>query len=152
MPFDVDLMLRHSLSAISEFSKRHQNETFYAFAIDAPLLCFNSIECFEKTLASYQSRNSKYRDSQEEISSLKLNTGDWDYQGFADLRDSGGFDDELYSLHYDLWLDSADPDLELLETEYAVAMQTLIERLQSAGAFNQLRKTDDFRVFRPEHG
>ncbi len=151
MPFDLDLMFRYSLSAIGEFSKRHQNETFYAFAIDAPLLCFNSVESFEKTLASYKMKYPEYYDSEEDIQSLKFNTGDWEYQGFADLRDCTGFDDELYSLHYNLGLDSREPNPGLSTTEYALAVQALIERLQEAGAFNELNKTGDFRVCRPEH-
>ncbi len=36
----------------------------------------------------------------EGILELRMNTGDWAYQGFADLND--GFDDDAYSRHYDL--------------------------------------------------
>ncbi len=36
----------------------------------------------------------------EGIKELRDNTGDWAYQGFADMEDENGFDDALYNDHY----------------------------------------------------
>lgn len=98
--FDHDEMLQFSISAIQEFAADHQEEVFYGFSIDASMLCFNSEQKFSERLTNYQSENLEYYSKSEEIQDLRINTGDWEYQGFVDLRDSGGFDDEAYDEHY----------------------------------------------------
>jgi hypothetical protein len=56
MPFDVDELLAYCRERIARFAHDHSSETFYAFAIDANMLCLNSVEQFAKTLHKYQSR------------------------------------------------------------------------------------------------
>jgi hypothetical protein len=51
--FKVDKLVKFARKEIAKFSKSHQDETFYAFAIDANMLCLNSEECFERTLSGY---------------------------------------------------------------------------------------------------
>ena len=55
MPFNIDKLFVNSHSKIEHFAQKHSDEIFYAFAIDASMLCFNSIEQFEQTLLNYQS-------------------------------------------------------------------------------------------------
>lgn len=56
MSFDVDKLIEYCEAALEAFAKDHQDETFYAFAIDADMLCLNSLEQFEITLKEYQDR------------------------------------------------------------------------------------------------
>ena len=48
MPFDLDKLEEYCNLQIEKFALKHPNEWFYAFAIDADLLCFNSIEKYQK--------------------------------------------------------------------------------------------------------
>ena len=156
MPYDVEKLVNYCEAAINAFARKHDNETFYAFAVDADMLCLNSLEQFAVTLKDYQDRwdrrtraidspndmteedwheekfllgleerhcgldrsdkhacvaainKSRERRRQEGceyrtpagILELQMNTGDWAYQGFADLREEHGFDSGLYSDHY----------------------------------------------------
>lgn len=54
MPFDVDQMFEFCQAQIAEFAAEHPDETFYAFAIDANMLCLNSVERFAERLKEYQ--------------------------------------------------------------------------------------------------
>lgn len=55
MSFDLEKMASVCRREIEKFSRDHQDETFYAFAIDANMLCMNSVEAFEATLGRYRS-------------------------------------------------------------------------------------------------
>jgi len=96
--FDTVKLTKYIEKEISEFSKKHQNETFYGFAIDANLLCLNSVEKFEETLRNYKEKWGGYT-TKDEIQDLRSNTGDWSYQGFAELSDKNGFDMNAYLDH-----------------------------------------------------
>jgi hypothetical protein len=152
--FDIEKIFAAAIIAIQDFAKEHREETFYAFSIDASLLCLNSIEKLEKTLKKYQTEYpASYQDS-EEIDSLKYNTGDWDYQGFYTLKE--GFDEELYNEHYDIAFEHmgiSDAALTAMQqdTPYHHAMSSLLEKLIDSKAFDCLKKTDDFRAFLSEH-
>lgn len=205
MPFNVGKLFAFCHSAIERFARDHSAETFYAFAIDANMLCFNSLERFAETLERYQSRwdlqtraiesladlteedwrderfgldleekycgldrsNSqavlavinkrrsrqrsngcKYR-TPDGIQGLRGNTGDWAYQGFADLEDENGFDDDLYNDHY-YEAGEAD-DGHAPNTAYAVAMTELVDRLRGSDAFKPLILSDDFSVSWVDH-
>ncbi|MEW6369052.1 MAG: hypothetical protein AB1714_30865 [Acidobacteriota bacterium] len=56
MAFEVDKLLDYCRSSIERFARDHPSETFYAFAIDANMLCLNSLDQFAQTLHEYQSR------------------------------------------------------------------------------------------------
>lgn len=151
--FDVEKMFISSKKAIENFAKEHVEENFYAFSIDANMLCLNSEEKFQKTLKYYQEKYSDCNEN-EEINELKYNTGDWAYQGFFDLED--GFDYELYSEHYDIPFDNKGLEDEALaklfqNTPYHRAMSQLLEKLVENGVFDSLKKTTDFKVFLSEH-
>jgi len=63
MSFDVQKMVSFCAASINAFAKHHSEETFYAFAIDASLLCLNSEEQAVATLKRYQERwHSKTRE------------------------------------------------------------------------------------------
>ncbi|WP_373539796.1 hypothetical protein [Chamaesiphon sp.] len=144
--FDHARMLEFSISAIQEFAINHQEEVFYGFSIDASMLCMNSEEEFARSLASYQSEYPGDYSDAEEIQDLRINTGDWAYQGFVDLRDSGGFDDKAYDEHY------ASSDEVQKSTPYGLVMDKLVTDLITRDAFACLTRTPDFFVNRVEHG
>jgi hypothetical protein len=164
--FDVDILFKDAIKAINKFANEHKDETFYGFAIDSDLLCFNSIEKFEKSLAESKLRWPEAYSTASEIYDLKWNTGDWDYMAFADLKSSAGFDHELYNEHYDTVMYLVDqamdqPGFEGFgpldkpagadDTPYGRAMNQLLDRLIKADAFSVIKTTNNFLVTRVEH-
>jgi hypothetical protein len=205
MAFDIDKMTSFSISAIRAFSERHQSETFYAFAIDASMLCLNSEECAAATLTKYrdkwiqstrelQSINhmteadkkeskfvldlaAKYKGlnlsdaeaclavinrsrarrreegctyfTPQGVLTLRENTGDWEYQGFARLDEKHGFDHLLYSEHYDAAAESDDGHAP--DSDYAKAMTSLVSALIAADAFSCLKRSSDFKISWVDH-
>ncbi|MCB1333358.1 MAG: DUF4303 domain-containing protein [Roseivivax sp.] len=162
--FNVDELTEYCTEVIREFAAAHASETFYGFALDEGLLCLNSVEAFEATLADFERRWPGYSADPRKVSELKWSTGDWVYQGFADMAEWPGYDDAAQAFHAEYvlehvlteWLDS-ETETELAElpsanvTAYAQAMNALLARLKAADAFKPLRRTDDFRAFRCEH-
>jgi hypothetical protein len=73
---------------------------------------------------------------------LRDNTGDWAYQGFANLASKHGFDEELYQEHYDAAAESENGHAPY--TEYAKAMTELTSALVSTEAFACLRRSAAF--------
>ncbi|TCI01065.1 hypothetical protein EZV61_19340 [Corallincola luteus] len=201
MSFDVNMMFDFCLLKIQEFSQKHQGEAFYAFAIDANLLCLNSEEVAADTLEKYQKEwerklrqfdcwddlsHQDLRDveqllrisekhaglnrddksaclklinderakrsqkpnpysSPDRIRELKENTGDWRYQGFAELTAEVGFDFDAYDEHYEM------DAHEQRTSEYAQAMEQLLSMLNSFLVFESLKRTKDFYATRVEH-
>jgi hypothetical protein len=150
MSFDIDGLATFAHAAIASFAKRSYGETFYAFAIDASLLCLNSVEQFEMTLASYQAKFPGRYVSKDVIDYLRMSTGDWKYQGFADFYDEAGFDEAAYQEHYNLGL-VVDDNAVLKETEYGKAMNAVLDRLNAMRSFDCLKRTPRFTVTRVEH-
>jgi hypothetical protein len=142
--FDHGVMLRFSVDAIGRFAAAHPDEHFYGFAIDAAMLCLASEETFVVTLAKYQAKFAKYFEPAN-IEALRTNTGDWAYQGFADLNDSNGFDQAAYAEHYDLDAD------EQRVSAYGQAMDKLLRELTAIKAFDCLTQTPEFSISRVEH-
>ena len=54
MTFNIEKLFNFCVEEINNFAKNHQNELFYAFAIDASLLCLNSEEEFSVSLKRYR--------------------------------------------------------------------------------------------------
>jgi hypothetical protein len=75
---------------------------------------------------------------------VRYNTGDWKYQGFAELTNENGFDSDAYAEHYDL-------DDEQKTSEYGLAMNALFNLLVARNVFECLKKTDNFTASRVEH-
>lgn len=140
--FDHDRLLAFALDRIERFAAEHSSETFYAFAIDAALLCLNSVERYDAMLAGFEKRG---RLSDEERAEVRADTGDWSYQGFAVMTAEHGFDERAYQEHY------AAPDDEQPFTEYGRAMDRLVAALVDKRAFAYLRTTEDFYATRVEH-
>ncbi len=141
-PFNINKITGFIISEINKFSEAHKKETFYAFAIDAHYLCLNSTEEFEKTLKYYQEKFDDF-ENEEEISILKMNPGDWTYQGFTELNDKNGFHLDSY-LEYYLFNEGEDHQNDW---SYHKAVDKLIEILKTSKAFDHLKKVDDFKVF-----
>ena len=142
--FDTEKMTEFAINKITEFAKKHPNETFYGFSIDASLLCFNSEEEFKKTLKYYQEKSDKYN-TKERIADLKENTGDWEYQGFAEFDENSGFDWDEYNEHYH------EEEEFQLTSDYAKSMDIVVENLKKSGVFDLLKKTENFYANRVEH-
>ena len=147
--FDIDQLFTIVQAAIREFAASHPDKTFYAFAIDADMLCLNSEENFAESLVKYQANYPDDYDDEDNIQELKHNTGDWHYQGFFDLEDEHGFDADAYSDHYGEAGDSDDGTAP--HTPYAKAMSALIAKLQGSDVFEPLKRTDDFRISWVDH-
>jgi len=141
--FDVTKLINHTVKAIKDFAKKHQDETFYVFAIDGGLLCLNSEEAFEKTLKNYQTNDPKLYESKDAIESLKYNTGDFAYQGFSSFGE--GFVNHYYDEHCSL------PAHKQIDSRYAKAMDTILDQLEGINAFEPLKLSKDFTVIRVEH-
>ena len=201
MAFDIDKLFKFCTEEINNFGEKHQNESFYGFAIDASLLCLNSEEEFSVSLKRYQdewdydnrsiltwdelterdiwlsessirvdgeylgskpedrnahliiinqdraeerAKGNPYRKN-DEILSLRENTGDWQYQGFVKMTESVGFDEDAYDLHYNL------SDDEQKTSAYGKAMDELLRRLTKANVFAFLRLSPSFYAIRVEH-
>ncbi|MBV9849111.1 MAG: hypothetical protein JO250_05420 [Armatimonadetes bacterium] len=144
MMFDVEKLTDFAEAEIQRFATTHQDETFYAFCIDAQLLCLNSEEQLEKTLASHQHSPANGRNG-EQAQDWRDNPARWAYQGFATFDQDNGFDDELYDDHLDM-----DED-QRKTSEYARAMDRVLELLAEREAFRFLKTSDDFRAIRVEH-
>jgi hypothetical protein len=142
--FNTTRLINCIKKEILSFANEHQNETFYGFAIDANLLCLNSVEKFEEKLQNYQVKWGGFS-TEDAIQDLKNNTGDWAYQGFAQLSDADGFDMNSYNKHY-----HAD-DEEQKCSDYAKAMNEIINDLRQSNIFSSLKVTSDFFVCRVEH-
>lgn len=118
------------------------------------MLCLNSEEKFKKTLKYYQEKYAESYINKEEIDKLKYSIGDWEYQGFFDLKE--GFNNELYSEHYHIPFNNEDLEEKELEklfqnTPYHKAMSKLLKKLVESGVFDLLKKTADFKAFLSEH-
>lgn len=205
MAFNVDKLFKFCFEEIKLLAKAHQDETFYGFAIDASLLCLNSVEEFEKNLKKYQKREARlmryiekwsditqedliwnggyfqlgaknleefrnldekikedylldinvknkrrkekgnYYQIESNILDLRENTGDWAYQGFAEMTGKHGFDKEAYNRHYGM------SDERQKTSAYGKAMDELLQKLKESNLFKDLKKTDDFYTIRVEH-
>lgn len=56
MGFNLDKLTEICIQEIKKFAGKHQDETFYAFAVDANMLCLNSLEGYEKTFNQYRDK------------------------------------------------------------------------------------------------
>lgn len=142
--FDTEKLTEFAINKIAEFAKNHPNEIFYGFSIDANLLCLNSEEKFQKYLKYYREKFGGYN-THELIVDLKENTGDWEYQGFAEFDKNSGFNMEKYNEHY-----HEEEDFQLT-SDYSKSMNKVIENLIKSKVFDLLKKTDNFYVNRVEH-
>ena len=79
-----DVLFDLSSKTIQKFSQKQNSEKFYGFGFDVDssegevLLCFNTEEDFQKTAQYYIE---KWNYTEEELQELKMNFGDWKYQG-----------------------------------------------------------------------
>lgn len=141
-------LLHQMQKDITSFLSQHEGLLFYCFAFDCNakyaqiLLCLNTEKGFQTALTHYQSGSSKqYYKTDDDIFSLRYNTGDWEYQGFVNYT---VLDDEeltkLYSDNYDLMRS------EMMKFNY-----DLLERLCHTEVFDSIPKTEDFTVLCIDH-
>jgi hypothetical protein len=111
----------------------------------------NSEEAFQNTLKEYQSNYPQDYQTEDDVADLKKNTGNWEYQGFADFSSCQGFDADSYHDHYNLGLDLDEGDSALALTDYALAMEAVLALLVKSQSFKNLKISDDFVSLRVEH-
>jgi hypothetical protein len=140
--FDLDRLEAFALAAIERFAAEHGDELFDGFAIDAALLCLSLASDTEAARAYLASKGEA---TEQAIATMRRETGDWAYQGFAEMGAEHGFDREAYQDHYNL------DDAAQKTSAYGLAMDALLARLIARDAFASLRRTDDFLVIRVEH-
>ncbi len=120
---------------LAQFATRHSGEEFYAAAIDGGRLRLNSLEAFEKTLATYQVDSEEYRTDARAIRSLKHSPGDWSYS-VAPVSDALA----PPGLTFDA-LVARPPDLRIHKE---VIVDLLHENRDTV--FKSLHRTDDFSL------
>lgn len=141
--FDSNKLTKQVNRIIEDFAKKHPEETFYVLTIEGNSLSLNSEEAFEKTLKKYQTNDPEYYSDDEDIERLKFNSGDFKYQGFASLTD--GFVYHEYQEYCNLtWHEQA-------SSNYAIAMEALIKKLQDQDVFKILKTSTDFKVLQVNH-
>ena len=143
-----ETLLHQMQEDITSFLSEHEELSFYCFAFDCNaeyaqiLLCLNTEKDFQKALEHYQSGSSKqYYQTEEDIFSLRYNTGDWEYQGFANYTVYD--EEELTKLYSD--------DYERMQSEMMKKSYDLLERLCNTQAFHNIPKTEDFTVLCIDH-
>lgn len=143
--FDVKKMADFAQAEIEKFSREHQGEIFYAFAIDDGRLCLNSVGHFEKALREFATQSPRYYDSPEKIRTLRNDPNGWAYHGFACFRTLNRgfetpFNEALCNQHAEL--ESQDKE----KSQYRLAMNAVLELLKERNAFDSLRTTKDFKI------
>jgi hypothetical protein len=88
--------------------------------------------------------------------SVRYNSGDWEYQGFATLVKSEGYDKDLAMDAYNIVMDhpklSTEEQIQLYkDSAYYKAMLALINRLEASGVFNRFNCSDNFKTFISRH-
>lgn len=141
-------LLQQMQADLCSFLNEHQGLAFYCFAFDCNaeyaeiLLCLNTDKDFQKSLNSYQSGSSKkYYQTDEDILCLRYNTGDWEYQDISSYTILEEIElSKLYGDNYDL-----------IKSEIMTFNYQLLEQFCKTEAFEQIPKTQDFRVLCIDH-
>ncbi|ODQ05927.1 MULTISPECIES: DUF4303 domain-containing protein [Enterobacterales] len=129
------------------------SEVFYAFAFDLNAaygeinLCLNTEEYFQKTLNYYQNKSggNNYH-SQDEINSLKYNTGDWEYQCFGTIYPiNETYLEQLYQKSYE---DGSYPHVLTRIIQIFSECLTLFKQTET---YKKIPKTEDFIAFTIDH-
>jgi hypothetical protein len=137
-------------SELSKFSETHEDEVFYAFALDCNatygdvLLCLNTPTALHETALAYHAKHPN-RSVDAEIDNLRWSLGDWKYQGFnlnaptwtQQYSAALPFGDEL----------SMEEDIE----QFLVAACRAMIHAERKGAFANLSRTADFRIMCIDH-
>lgn len=143
---DRQALLERAKQAIIDFARNHPSETFYAFSLDATMLCLNSVERYAERMHDPQRRAAYVADrlslhtANPHFGEDELNPGDWEYQGFCDLRDASPALGTAYNAYFHSKL--ARPEGRV----YAEFAQWLVRTLLADGAFDRLNKTGDFHI------
>lgn len=134
---------------VEAFSKTHQDDVFYGFAIDCNayyanvLFCLNTLESLDETAKEYADHDDEASVTQEK-SELEWSLGDWQYVGFN--LDSPSWEDEVPFLEQYSEL----PDDQQTEEFLNTCCRALVHAEQD-GAFSVLNCTDNFRVACMDH-
>lgn len=142
-PFDfvnkdgVISQLKNWIFSLLNLAKNNKNQTFYVIAIDGMRLIANSEEEFKITLKKYQRKFPRKYRLEEEIKSLKFNTGDFSFHEIQIQTDD---------LNTDIDLDLT--FLEKRKNENRTKNDLLFEGLlKNKELFtSEMNTTDDFKI------
>jgi len=141
--FEISKLSNQISRAIKDFAKKHQNEIFYILTIEGNSLSLNSEEAFQKTLKKYQNEYPEDYNEKDAIENLKFNSGDFEYQGFYELQE--GYVHHYYQEHCSLSYEEQE------NSDYAIAMETLLKKLLEESILEPLRISQDFKAIQVEH-
>ncbi len=148
-------LLEFTTNGVEKFLNENTNLEFYAFAFDCNAeyaevnLCLNTEKEFEKTLMNYQNGEFGHLyKNEEDILSLKFNTGDWSFQCFESTNVLT--DEELTEIFESLPEDGYKSWKEFREELMNVFCETLIE-FEKTKTYKKILKTNDFISFCIDH-
>ena len=130
-----------STKAITAFAKRHKQDLFYGFCFDCNAQMHGSVLCCLNTVEGLKQIEEKYGSARDS----KWNPGNWVHQEFANIDSDPKWRARVAPLGDENGIE-LDVAGQLLESIARVAV-----RLDQAGAFAALRRTDDFAVFVIDH-
>jgi hypothetical protein len=149
MAFEIDKLAAFAVDEITKFTLKNQEETYYAFTIDACYLRINSIEEYERTLQKLIAKYPEHYTTEDEKLAVKDSVGDWtiiaDFGLLNNDSETGPYDYDLYDEHYDM------SDEEQSSSDYALAMNKILGILIAKDVFSNLKRTADFIIRRSEH-
>jgi len=154
-------IIEYATASLNRFAKEHKEEKFYGFGLDVNatyggiLLCFNTEEDFEKTSQEYIK---KWNYTKKDLEDLKLNFGDWKYQGFNlnyeewqnwnkyanDIKNYIIFDDDEFMTEEEE--DKIFEETEKFSNDFLISCTNALLKLEKSGIFEQFEKEDDFFI------
>ncbi len=164
MQVDVDwnqfetLLVELTTRDVAAFSATHSNETFYGFMFDCNsdygrvLLCLNTEADLQANAEASKERSADAL-LDELPASLRWNAGDWKYQGF----NSPDFDtawEPLETIVSDICMDEEEDEETFLtptQDRFMKSVCRVLVRLETAGAFDCLRQTENFKAYVADH-
>mgnify|MGYP000867196279 CR=1 FL=1 len=142
-----------AITETEKFLTEKSGEVFYAFAFDLNAaygevnLCFNTEEYFQKILKYYQNQSDSHvYHSNEEIKSLKYNTGDWEYQCFSTIYPiDETYLEKLYHTSY------KDGSYSHVLTKIIHIFSESLTLFKQTETYKKIPKTEDFIAFTIDH-
>jgi len=148
-------IIKFAIQGVENFLKENPDLKFYAFAFDCNAeyaevnLCLNTEDDFAETLKEYQEGEfSEGYQKEEDITELKYNTGDWEYQCFDTLY---VFDEEeLDKILNEMPDDDYQSWQKFVNDLLGLFTESLVE-FSKTETFKKIPKTDDFTFFCIDH-
>lgn len=144
-------------SSIKHFAREHEHERFYGFGLDINitygeiLLCCNTEDDFKKVSQDYIE---KWNYNDNDLKMLKLNFGDWKYQGF-NLEEEAWQQWSAYAEKIEEYIMEADSEdtliMEKFRNDFLKMCIEILLKLEQSEIFDSLNKEKDFILQVVEH-